>query len=154
MTTPGPTTAPRDIVLHRRYATSAEDVWTAFTDSDRLERWIGRYTGRGKPGGTVELTVTGELDAGGGIADPLTVTIHECSPPHRLVVEVPEGSGGSWWIAVDITADGDGAALTFTQRLVEGLTVEDVTAGWNWYLDRLGAVLHDTPMPAWTDYAP
>ena len=30
----------------------------------------------------------------------------------------------------------------------------DVEAGWSWYLDRLGATLHDAPMPAWTGYAP
>jgi len=157
MTTPHPTTAPRDIVLHRHYATSAEDVWAAFTESDRLARWVGHYTGRGRSGGTVEFTVTGELDAGGGVADPVTVTIHECAPPHRLVVDIPEhGSDGarSWWIAVDIAPDGDGAAVTFTQRPVDGVAAADITAGWSWYLDRLGAVLHDTPPPAWADYAP
>ena len=102
MTTPHPTTAPREIVLHRRYATSAEDVWAAFTESERLARWIGHYTGRGRAGGTVEFTVTGELDAGGEVAEPVTVTIHECAPPHRLVVDVPgvrhataRGRGGS-----------------------------------------------------------
>ena len=50
MTTPHPTTAPREIVLHRHYATPAEDVWAAFTESDRLARWIGHYTGA-RPGG-------------------------------------------------------------------------------------------------------
>ena len=157
MTTPHPTTAPRDIVLNRHYATSAEDVWAAFTESDRLARWIGHYTGRGRAGGTVEFTVTGELDAGGEVAEPVTVTIHECAPPHRLVVDIPERAGDgarSWWIAVDIAPDGDGAAVTFTQRPVDGVAAVDITAGWSWYLDRLGAVLHDTPPPAWSDYAP
>jgi uncharacterized protein YndB with AHSA1/START domain len=147
-------TAPREIVLHRGYATSPEDVWAAFTESDRLARWFGRYTGHGRPGGTVELTVTGELDAGGEVADPVTVAVHECAPPHRLVVEVPSNGTGSWWIAVDIAPEGDGAALTFTQRLVDGITAEEVTAGWRWYLDRLGAVLDGGPKPAWSDYAP
>jgi uncharacterized protein YndB with AHSA1/START domain len=147
-------TAPREIVLHRGYATSPEDVWAAFTESDRLARWFGRYTGNGRPGGSVELTVTGELDAGGEIAEPVTVAVHECAPPHRLVVEVPSNGTGSWWIAVDIAPDGDGAALTFTQRLVDGITAEEVTAGWRWYLDRLGAALEGGPKPAWSDYAP
>jgi uncharacterized protein YndB with AHSA1/START domain len=147
-------TAPREIVLRRGYATSPEDVWAAFTESDRLARWFGRYTGHGRPGGTVELTVTGELDAGGEVADPVTVAVHECAPPHRLVVEVPSSGTGSWWIAVDIAPEGDGAALTFTQRLVDGITAEEVTAGWRWYLDRLGAALEGGPKPAWSDYAP
>ena len=44
--------------------------------------------------------------------------------------------------------------MTFTQRPVDGVAAADITAGWSWYLDRLGAVLHDTPPPAWADYAP
>ena len=122
-----------------------------------MARWIGHYTGGGRAGGTVEFTVTGELDAGGEVAEPVTVTIHECAPPHRLVVDIPEHArddARSWWIAVDIAPDGDGAAVTFTQRPVDGVAAADITAGWSWYLDRLGAVLHDTPPPAWSAYAP
>jgi len=124
-------TAPREIVLHRGYATSPEDVWAAFTESDRLARWFGRYTGHGRPGGTVELTVTGELDAGGEVADPVTVAVHECAPPHRLVVEVPSNGTGSWWIAVDIAPEGDGAALTFAT----GRAPEKARADASWRID-------------------
>jgi hypothetical protein len=72
-------------------------------------------------------------------------------------VDVPEyGTDGarSWWVAVDIATDGDGATLTFTQRPVEGPSEAEMTAGWSWYLDRLGAALQGGPMPAWSDYAP
>jgi len=103
----------------------------------------------------VELTVTGEVDAGGAVADPVTVTIHECAAPHRLVVEVPDEPGrSSWLIEVTLAGTGGGTELTFVQRLVEGLDQADVAAGWNWYLDRLGASLHGAPMPEWSAYAP
>ena len=38
--------------------------------------------------------------------------------------------------------------------MIEGVDPADVEAGWSWYLDRLGAALHDAPMPQWPDYAP
>ncbi|MGD9525820.1 SRPBCC domain-containing protein [Pseudonocardia sp.] len=148
------TQADRQLILHRDYTEPVEDVWAAFTESERLGRWIGTYSGTGRPGGTVEFTVTGEVDAGGEVAAPVTVTIHECDAPHRLVVEIPEGDGRAWVVAVTLERAAGGTALQFEQRLAEGLGVEDVAAGWNWYLDRLGASLRGTPMPDWSAYAP
>jgi len=147
-------TAAHELTLHRRYATPIEDVWAALTESERLSRWLGSYVGHGRPGGTVEMTVTGEVDAGGTVAPPVTVTIHECAAPRRLAVDIPADGTKHWHVAVDLDPDGAGTQLRFTQRTVEGVDVADVEAGWSWYLDRLGAALDATPMPAWSDYAP
>jgi uncharacterized protein YndB with AHSA1/START domain len=144
----------QEIVLTRTYPDPVEDVWSAFTDSERLGRWYGTYTGTGRPGGTVEVTVTGEVDAGGEIAGPDPVRIHECAPPHRLAVEIPETDSRSWFVTVDLTSVGSGTELVFTQRLVAGISAADVEAGWSWYLDRLGASLRGGEMPDWSDYAP
>lgn len=144
----------RRLTLRREYPDPVDDVWAAFTESERLGRWFGTYTGRGRAGGTVELTITGEADAGGEVGEPTTVTIVECAAPHRLVVDIPENASRSWRVEVDLTPAGDGTVVVFTQDVVEGLAVADVEAGWRWYLDRLGASLHDTPMPDWADYAP
>ena len=145
----------RTLTLQRSYPDPVDDVWAAFTDSARLARWFGTYTGTGRPGGTVELTVTGEVDAGGTVADPTTVTIHECAAPHRLVVELPEGpEGQAWLVEVDLAPAGEGTDLVFSQRLLPGLDPADIEAGWNWYLDRLGASLHGADMPDWSAYAP
>lgn len=148
----GPQADDRELVLHRRYPDPVDDVWAALTESDRLARWIGSYTGDGP--GSVEFTTTGEVDAGGEVADPVTVTIVECEPPVRLVVDFPETEERSWRIAVTLTAVDGGTALRFDQRVAEGLDPADVRAGWIWYLDRLGASLRDAPMPAWAQYAP
>jgi uncharacterized protein YndB with AHSA1/START domain len=147
-------TAPHEIVLRKEFPDPVEDVWSAVTDSERLGRWFGTYTGRGRVGGTVELTVTGEVDAGGEIAAPVTVTILECDAPRRLVVDIPESATSSWRVAVDIAPDGDGSVLVFTQRVADGVDAADVTAGWRWYLDRLEAALHGTARPEWATYAP
>ncbi|MCX6464020.1 MAG: SRPBCC domain-containing protein [Pseudonocardiales bacterium] len=147
-------TAPHEIVLRKEFPDPVEEVWAAVTESDRLGRWIGTYTGRGRPGGTVELTVTGEVDAGGEVAPPATVTILECDAPRRLVVDIPEAEGRSWRVAVDLTAGERGTVLVFTQQVVDGVDPADVAAGWRWYLDRLDAALRDADMPSWAAYAP
>ena len=97
--------------------------------------------------------MTGEVDAGGEVAPPVTVTIVECDPPRRLVLDIPEGDKAPWRVAVTLTEEAGRTVLLFEQHVLEGVSPADVEAGWNWYLDRLGAVLHDEPMPAWT-YVP
>jgi len=139
--------------IRRRYPDPIDEVWGAFTESDRLARWFGSYTGTGRPGGTVELTVTGEVAAGGEVAAPVTVTVHECAAPHRLVVEIPEGDG-SWRVGVELAAAGSGTEVVLRQRLGPGVDPGEVEAGWSWYLDRLGASLRGTAMPGWAQYAP
>jgi uncharacterized protein YndB with AHSA1/START domain len=144
----------RTVVLHREYPDPIDDVWAALTRSDRLARWIGSYTGEGGAGGTVAFTLTGEVDAGGEVAAPVTVTVLECVPPHRLVVDIPEAEGRAWRVAVTLDGDGGRTVLRFEQHVVAGVDPTEVEAGWRWYLDRLGAALSGTPMPAWADYLP
>lgn len=148
----------RTLVFRRVLPAPVDDVWAALTESDRLSRWFGSYTGTGGAGGTVELTVTGEVDAGGDVAEPVTVTVLECEPPRRLVVDVPEGPDRTWRVAVTLADDPDragagGTVLLFEQPVPEGLDAADLEAGWCWYLDRMAAALTDQPMPAWDGYA-
>jgi uncharacterized protein YndB with AHSA1/START domain len=158
--TTDPQAERRGVVLRREWPDPIEDVWAALTESERTARWIGTYVGSGSAGGTVEFTLTGEVDAGGEVAPPVTVTIVECDPPHRLVVDIPEGDGAPWRVAVTLTtlttltAERGRTQLLFEQRVIEGVDPAAVEAGWSWYLDRLGACMHGEPMPAWTEYAP
>ena len=155
------TSEPRDevhagrlLVLRREYPDAIDEVWAALTESDRLARWIGTYTGRGGAGTTVAFTLTGEADAGGEVAPPVTVPVVECAPPRRLVVDIPDADGGAWRIAVTLSDESGSTVLRFEQHLVEGFDAADVEAGWRWHLDRLGAALQGEPMPAWADYQP
>lgn len=146
----------RMLVFRRVFTEPVDDVWSALTESDRLARWFGSYTGTG---GTVELTVTGEVDAGGDVAAPVTVTVLECDPPRRLVVDIPESPDRTWRVAVTLADDPDQpgtgkTVLLFGQRIADGLDVADVEAGWCWYLDRLAAALTGGRMPTWDDYMP
>ena len=141
----------RVVVLRREWPDPIDDVWSALTESERTARWIGTWTTRTDT--TIEFTMTGEVDAGGEVAPPVTVTIVECDPPRRLVLDIPEGDGPPWRVAVSLTEEGGRTVLLFEQRVVGGVSPADVEAGWSWYLDRLGASLHGEPMPSWT-YTP
>ncbi|MEJ2888907.1 SRPBCC domain-containing protein [Actinomycetospora aeridis] len=148
----GTTTA----VWRREYPDPVEDVWAAITESERLGRWIGTWTSETEPrvGGTVSFTLTGEVDAGGEVDEPADVRILACEPPRHLRVEFPAPDDQAWLLDLAVEPHGTGAVLVFAQRLVDGMKVEDVDAGWRWYLDRLGASLAGTPMPDWSAYAP
>jgi uncharacterized protein YndB with AHSA1/START domain len=155
MTTEPTTTGLQDdrtVVLRRAWPDPIDDVWSALTESDRTARWIGTWDDRTET--TVQFTMTGEVDAGGEVAPPVTVTIVECDPPRRLVLDIPGDDGPPWRVAVTLIEEGGGTTLLFEQWVIAGVSPDDVEAGWSWYLDRLGAALHDAPMPAWTEYAP
>jgi uncharacterized protein YndB with AHSA1/START domain len=141
----------RVVVLRREWPDPIDDVWSALTESERTARWIGTWSGLTDT--TIEFTMTGEVDAGGEVAPPVTVTIVECDPPRRLVLDIPEGDGPPWRVAVSLTEEGGRTVLLFEQRVIGGVSPADVEAGWSWYLDRLGASLHGEPMPSWT-YTP
>jgi uncharacterized protein YndB with AHSA1/START domain len=141
------------LVWRREYPDPVDDVWAAITDSERLGRWIGTWTGEPRVGGTVAFTMTGEADAGGEVANPVDVRILACDPPHHLAIELPESDERSWHLDLTVEALDRGAALLFAQRLADGLKREDVESGWRWYLDRLESSLHGTSMPNWDDYA-
>ena len=143
----------RTLVLDRRLPDAVDAVWAEITEPARLARWYGTYTGTGGTGGTVELTITAEVDAGGEVDPPVTVDVLACEAPHRLVVDVPADSPAAWRLAVGLSGDGDGTALRFEHRLTDGLDGADVESGWQWYLDRLAASLHDEAMPDWDEYS-
>ncbi|MDQ4119260.1 MAG: SRPBCC family protein [Actinomycetota bacterium] len=142
--------AGRDVLAFRRtYPDPPETVWTALTESDRLARWFGSFTGDARPGGTVRLTMTAPEDAGG---PPAAVLIEECEPHSRLRVRFEEDDGQPWVISVRLAPSTDGTVLDFHQTLPPGISPADAGPGWHWYLDRLGAELAGRTFPPWPDY--
>jgi uncharacterized protein YndB with AHSA1/START domain len=136
----------------REWDLPVADVWSAVTDSDRLGRWFGTWTGD-PSSGTVQLTMTGEGDG----AEPSPVTIDACQPPHRLAVTTgAPGDALRWRLAVTLTeASSGGTGLRFVHRLGADDDVPSTGVGWHYYLDRLDAVVRGgTPTEAWDDYYP
>ncbi|MGN6030968.1 MAG: SRPBCC family protein [Thermomicrobiales bacterium] len=136
------------LVIERRYRASIEDVWASIVESERLDRWIGRFEGIPGLGRTVTFWATAEGDA-----PPEQVMIHECVPPTRLLVESGQGEG-SWLLGATLSEQDGITTLVFTQALADPLLSEDTGPGWEYYLDRLGAVLDDSPFAEWDAYYP
>ena len=139
------------LVIERTFRAPVGDVWAAVTEAERLERWIGTWSGDPESG-TVEFRMTAE----GEDAAAEAVTVHECDPPRRLVLSwTSQGpTSGLWEVELDL-AEADGVTtLTFAQRILDLATGRDVGPGWEYYLDRLVAAETgaDVAAVAWTDY--
>lgn len=142
------TASGRTLVIERTFRATDEDVWASITESPRLERWIGHWTGEPGVGNVVRFTMSAEEGA-----QPEDVTIVACDPPRTLEVDVAQGDG-TWHVRVDLHESDGVTTLLFSQSLAPGEENQGMGPGWEYYLDRLVADRADVPMPAWDDYYP
>ena len=124
------------LVFERTFRAPIDDVWAAVTESERLGRWIGVWTGD-PAAGSVTFRMTAEGD---DVADE-TIWIDECVPPRRLVMRSaqPVEDDQLWAWQVDLTETDGVTTLTFAQGVTETELAESVGPGWDYYLDRLVA---------------
>jgi len=136
------------VVFHRQYPDPIEDVWSAITEPERLERWIGTWTGEASVGATVDFRMTTEGDEAG----VERVTILACKPPRHLALEwtVPEQQ--LWRVEVTLEEAVGGTALTFVHHMADASGFTDIGPGWQYYLDRLEVALVGGVMPEWDPY--
>ena len=125
--------------LTRTHAAPPEQVWAALTEPALLERWFGSWSGD-PSSGTVQLRMGEDPD----LAQP--VVVRECAPPHRLAVDLPSPDG-TWPLSVVLVEEGAGTRSTLVHRLAEPYDAGSVGPGWQYYLDRLAAVVAGTPVP-------
>ena len=120
------------LVLTRDFAADADIVWAAITESDRLARWIGTFSGDPVSGHVLfRMTAEGEAPAE-------DVDIDECDPP-RLLAVTTHSASNSWRLRLTLTDIDGGTRLTFTQPDIDPVEAESVGPGWEYYLDRLVA---------------
>jgi uncharacterized protein YndB with AHSA1/START domain len=117
------------LTLQRAFRAPIEDVWASVTESDRLARWIGTWTGD-PASGRVAFTMTAE-----GATEPEEMEIRECVPPRLLKVT----SGMGWHLDLHLAEDDGVTTLTFAQPGIDPVEAESVGPGWEYYLDRLVA---------------
>lgn len=80
------------VQMRRHYQAAIDDVWSALTDPERVERWFYPLTGDLQAGGSFQL----EGNAGGDIL--------ECEPPQLLKVTF---GGPTSLVELRLTQDGD-----------------------------------------------
>jgi uncharacterized protein YndB with AHSA1/START domain len=126
--------------FRRSWPDPVEDVWSALTEPDRMARWIGTYEGERRTGGSGTFTMTHEEQV---VGEPMTIA--ECDPPRRLVVEWATEEG--WRVEVDLAVEDGRTVLLFTQLFAAGTEVVDYVLGWHWYLDKFDAEVGGGPVP-------
>lgn len=122
------------VVLERTFRAPVEDVWASVTEPERLQRWVGTWSGDPASGEVVfRMTAEGEDAAD----EPLTIL--ECRPPHLLRAQVHvAGDATQVWHWELALSEHDGVTtLTFAQSTAGDIPVADVGPGWEYYLDRL-----------------
>ena len=131
------------VTLHyqRSFPLPIGTVWAAVTEPDVLARWYGRWTGD-PSSGRVRLTMTDEHDSA-----TTDVTIVECTDPRSLVVDQD-----GWRLELQLRQVGRVTTLEFLHRHVPRSEVAEIGPGWQYYLDRLGALLVGQREPHWADY--
>ena len=160
MTNDAPTSAPvptgrvaegplgREIQLTRQFRAPIDAVWGAMTESERLERWIGRWEGDPRTG-RVNFFMTAEGE------DPPAeeYRIEVCEPPHRFAGTTAVGDD-QWRLRFELSEQAGVTTLLFAQAIVDD--VGDVGPGWEYYLDRLDAALAggDVAAVRWDAYYP
>ncbi len=130
--------------FRRSWPDPIEDVWSALTEPERLARWIGVYDGERAVGGRGTFAMTHEEGESG--SEPMTIV--ECDPPRRLVIEWVQQDTDAWRVDLDLWREGDRTVLRFVQFYGAGADVTDFVLGWHWYLNRFGAEVAGTPAPA------
>ncbi len=121
------------VVLTRTFSAPIADVWAAVTESDRLGRWIGTWSGE-PTSGSVQFRMVAEGDD----VSEQTYDIRACEPPHCLAVQM-DYEGGSWELGLELAEHEGVTTLEFTQVISDPTILESVGPGWEYYLDRLVA---------------
>ncbi|WP_151526847.1 SRPBCC domain-containing protein [Serinicoccus kebangsaanensis] len=120
------------LVLTRTFTAPVQDVWAAITESERLGRWFGTWTGD-PASGRVEVSWAYEDEAG---SEPYVIEV--CEEPTRLRVHNESDDADQVWTLDLRLAEEDGVTtLRFAQVLTDPALVVDVGPGWEYYLDRL-----------------
>lgn len=142
----------RTLALVRRFGVPIDDVWASVTESERLARWFGTWTGD-PSSGRVLVTMNAEAEPGA----PAEFRVDACEPPRLLAVSA-EDEYGNWRLSAELAEVDGGTTLTLRQRELDPKTLPETGPGWEWYLDRLVAAIEGGEPPTLagfdTDYLP
>lgn len=119
------------VLLSRHYDTTPDDTWSAWTEAERLRRWLGHVTGDFREGGEIVLDM--------GDDHPATCRILRCDRPHRLVVSWTFPGEVDSVAELRLSADGDGTLLELEHVGLDRTELaRDYGEGWEDFLHRLG----------------
>lgn len=141
------------VEFERTFAAPIDDMWAAVTESERLERWIGLWTGDPASG-----EITFRMTAEGPDVPEETIYIDQCEKPTLLTMRSarPDDPALLWKWRFELHEEAGVTTLTFAQEAVDVDLVETVGPGWDYYLDRMAAAVTGGDVAAidFDDYYP
>jgi uncharacterized protein YndB with AHSA1/START domain len=123
------------------FDTGIDDLWSALTDPERLERWIARVEGDLRPGGQFRASLSSGWEGPG--------QVDVCDPPRRLVVTMAPGEDDETVITVELIPDGDRTRLVMEEHGLPLGQAGDYGAGWQAHIEDLAAHLAGRPCADW-----
>lgn len=131
--------------LSRTYASDVDDLWSAWTDPERMARWLGRPFGDLREGGVARLVMSGPDGTEpppGETDDGATITILHCDAPTRLIVKWVYGHEDPSIVDLTLKPGNPGHTLLRLDHVVLGEEqARGYGAGWEDFLTRLAAAL-------------
>lgn len=138
------------VVLPRTFRMPRDEVWKAVTEPERLERWIGTWSGD-----PAEGRVSFRMTAEGEDIPANDYVITGCRPTEHLGLEA-DAAGMHFELRLDLSEEDGVTTLLFAQRMSDPEVASSVGPGWEYYLDRLVAAETggDVADVKWDDYYP
>ena len=138
------------VVLPRTFRMPRDEVWKAITEPERLERWIGTWSGD-----PAEGRVSFRMTAEGEDIPANDYVITGCRPTEHLGLEA-DAAGMHFELRLDLSEEDGVITLLFAQRMSDPEVASSVGPGWEYYLDRLVAAETggDVADVKWDDYYP
>ncbi|WP_158566219.1 SRPBCC family protein [Micromonospora craterilacus] len=119
----------RSIIIRQRYDAPIEEVWSACTDPNRINRWFIEPKGDLRQGGTFALQGNAHGD------------ILRCEPPRRLTLGWIYGDKPDSEVELRLSEEGTGTLLELEHATVSDEMLVEVAVGWEMALDFLGMFL-------------
>ena len=120
--------------FERRYATTPEDLWDAWTSPERIARWLGASLVGGALAPGAELTLVWGPDAGSQVG--LVVTA--LAPPRLLEWRWTIAGEPPTVLRVEFAPVEGGTLLVLDHSRLPAAQVAGLSAGWHDFLDVLG----------------
>jgi uncharacterized protein YndB with AHSA1/START domain len=132
--------------FERRYATTADDLWSSVTEPERLARWLGPVHGDLRVGGRYELRMGDDVE---GAPQNAVGEVLECEPPRRVLVGWRFPGEQESRVLVEIRPDGEGSILVLEHLDLSEAAARGYGGGWHASLDQLEDHVAGRPVRSW-----